>query len=155
MNRSPLYGFSTNEYRAGNAPSGRDGTRSRNTFDLDLIDSKYPDSFMFAGPDGARVAEKRAVLAGLSKGQELLKTLGHKSTTLVSLNETRLDEHYAMVRAQFVWRFEKAPAPPIDVEVDSTFILYIKHGVPTIVFQHEHEEFQQALRARGVLPSTP
>jgi hypothetical protein len=127
--------------------------RSRNTFDLGLIDSQYAESFMFAGPDGARVAEKRAVLAGLSKGQELFKTLGHTSTTLVSLKETTLDEHYALVRARFVWRFEKPSAQQIDVEVDSTFILYIKDGVPTIVFQHEHEEFQQALRARGVLPS--
>jgi hypothetical protein len=94
------------------------------------------------------------MLAGLSKGQEMFKTLGHQSTTLVSLTETKLDEHYAMVRAQFVWRFKKPAAAPIDVEVDSTFILYIKDGVPTIVFQHEHEEFMQALRARGVLPST-
>ena len=82
----------------------------------------------------------------------MLKTVGHTSTNLASLNETRVDEHYAMVRAQFVWRFEKAAAPPIDVTVDSTFILYIK-GVPKIVFQHEHEDFWQALRTRGVLPA--
>jgi hypothetical protein len=58
-----------------------------------------------------------------------------------------------MVRAQFVWRFEKSAAPPIDVMVDSTFILYIQDGRPKIVFQHEHEDFWQALRTRGVLPS--
>jgi hypothetical protein len=108
---------------------------------------------MFAGPDGARVAEKQAVLASIPKGQELFTTLGHKSTTVVSSSETRLDEHYVMVRAQFVWRFEKASAHAIDVEVDSTFILYIKDGVPKIVFQQEHEDFQQALRARGLLPA--
>jgi hypothetical protein len=85
------------------------------------------------------------VLAGLSKAQELFKGLGHKSTTLVSLTGTSLDEHYAMVRARFVWRFEKVQ--PIDVEVDSRFILYIKDGEATIVFQHEHEEFWQTLRA--------
>ena len=127
--------------------------RSRNTFDPGLIDSQYPDSFMFAGPNGVRVTEKPAVLAGLAKGRELFKTLGHKTTKLVSLDETRLDEHYTMVRARFVWRFEKVPAP-IDVDVDSTFILFIKDGVPRIVFQHEHEDFQQALRTRGVLPAT-
>jgi hypothetical protein len=126
--------------------------RSRNTFDLGLIDSQYPDAFMFAGPNGARVAEKPAVLAGLSKGQEVFKALGHSTTKLVSLNETRLDEHYSMVRARFVWRFEKAPAP-IEVGVDSTFILYVKGDGPRIVFQHEHEDFQQALRTRGVLPA--
>jgi hypothetical protein len=129
--------------------------RSRNTFDLGLIDAQYPDSFMFAGPDGARVAEKQAVLAALPKGHELFKTLGHRSTTLKSLDETRLDEHYAMVRVQFVWRFEKASAQPIDVDVDSTLILYLKDREPKIVFQHEHEDFLQALRARGVLPATP
>lgn len=107
---------------------------------------------MLAGPNGVRVTEKPTVLAGLSKGQELFKTLGHSTTKLVALNETRLDEHYAMVRAQFVWRFEKASGP-IDVDVHSTFILYIKDGVPRIVFQHEHEDFQQALRTRGVLPA--
>jgi hypothetical protein len=129
--------------------------RSRNTFDLDVIDSQYPDAFMMAGPDGARVAEKQAALAGLPKGQALFKSVGHTSTTLVSLEETRLDEYYAMAHARFVWRFEKAPAPPNDADVDSTFILYIRDGVAKIVFQHEHEDFLQALRARGVLAAKP
>jgi len=126
--------------------------RSRSAMDIDRIASQYADSCMFAGPDGARVAEKQAVLAGFPKALELLKTVGHTSTKLASLDETSVDDHYAMVRAQFVWRFEKA-APPIDVKVDSTFILYIKDGVPKIVFQHEHEDFWQALRTRGVLPA--
>lgn len=126
-------------------------TRSRSAMDIDRIASQYADSCMFAGPDGTRVAERQAVLAGFPKALELLKTVGHTSTNLASLNETRVDEHYAMVRAQFVWRFEKAAAPAIDVTVDSTFILHIKDGVPKIVFQHEHEDFWQALRTRGVL----
>jgi len=126
--------------------------RSRNTFDTDLIDSQYPESFMQAGPDGARVAEKARVLAGVAKGKEWLRTLGHTSTTLVSLEELTLDEHYAVVRARFVWHFKQQSAQAVDVDVDSTFILYTKDGAPTIVFQHEHEDFQQALRAHGVLP---
>lgn len=125
--------------------------RSRNTFDVAAVDSQYPDAFMFAGPDGPRVIQKTALLDFFSQGREFFKTLGHKKTELVSLDETRLDEHYARVRAQFVWRFEKAPAPPIDVEVDSTFILHFKDGVARIVFQHELEEFLHALRVRGVL----
>jgi hypothetical protein len=127
--------------------------RSRSTFDLDLIASQYADSFMTAGPNGARAVEKSAVLASFPKGQEFLQALGHKSTKVVSLDETRLDDHYVLVRAQFLWRFAKASAQPIDVPVDATFILYFDPGAPRIVFQHEHEEFQQALRARGVLPA--
>ena len=126
--------------------------RSRNTMDAGLIDEQYPDAFMFAGPSGARIAEKATVISTLAKGYQLFKTLGHTSTTLASLNELALDEHYTLVRAKFVWRFERPSPQPIDVEVDSTFILFIKDAVARIVFQHEHEDFQQALRARGVLP---
>ena len=126
--------------------------RSRNTMDAALIDEQYADAFTFAGPGGARSVEKQAVLASLSKGLQFIKSLGHRSTTLVSMSETPLDEHYALVRAKFVWQFEKPPAQPIDVEVDSTFILFISDAAARIVFQHEHEDFQQALRARGVLP---
>ena len=126
--------------------------RSRNTMDAGLIDEQYPDAFMFAGPSGARIAEKATVMSTLAKGHQLFKALGHTSTTLASLNELALDEHYTLVRAKFVWRFERPSAQPIDVEVDSTFILFIKDAVARIVFQHEHEDFQQALRARGVLP---
>jgi hypothetical protein len=126
--------------------------RSRNTMDAGLIDEQYPAAFTFAGPAGARIVEKPAVIASLSKGYDFLKTLGHRSTTLASLNDMTLDEHYTLVRAKFVWRFEKAAAPPIDVELDSTFILYINDATARIVFQQEHEDFQEALRARGVLP---
>ena len=125
--------------------------RSRNTFDTDLIETQYPEAFMFAGPKGARVTEKRAVREALSKGRELFQRLGHTSTTLESLDETRLDEHYTMVRARLVWHFEKASTPPVDVAVDAVFVLYINDGAATIVFQQEREEFQQALRDRGVL----
>ena len=127
--------------------------RSRSALDINLIASQYPDAFMFAGPNGARVAEKPAVLAAFPKGQEFLKAAGHKFTKVLSLDETRLDQHYVLARVQFLWRFEKASAQPIDVKVDSTFILYINHGAPTIVFHHEREDFQEALRARGVLPA--
>jgi len=127
---------------------------SRNTLDMGLIASQYPDSFMWADPNGARVVEKQAVLATVPRGQEFLKSLGHKFTKVLSLDETGLDDHYLLVRVQFLWRFEKAFAQPIDVKLDSTFILYINDGSPKIVFQHEREDFQQALRARGVLPAT-
>ena len=127
--------------------------RSRSAMDINRLVSQYADSCMFAGPDGARVTDKQAIAEGFPKALALLKSVGHTSTTLASLGETRIDEQYAMVRARLVWRFEKGSAPPIDVNVESTFMVHIKGGVPRIVFQHEHEDFWQALRNRGVLPA--
>ncbi len=126
--------------------------RSRNNFDLDLVVSLYSDTFMFAGPAGVRVADKPGILASIPKGQALLTSLGHKTTSLTSSSETRLDEHYTMVRARFVWRFQKEPADPIDIDFDSVFILLIKDGAARIVFQQEHQDFLEALRAQGLLP---
>jgi hypothetical protein len=110
---------------------------------------------MFAGPRGVRVTEKGAVVAAFPKGQEFLASLGHQSTEVLSLDETRMDDHYVLVRALFAWQFQRPPAAPIALEGDSTFILYLDHGGPRIVFQHEHEDFRQALQARGVLPIQP
>jgi hypothetical protein len=98
--------------------------RSRSALDIYLIATQYPDSFMVAGPKGARVAEKTAVLAAFPRGQEFLKALGHTSTKVLAIDETGVDDHY------------------------------VNRGALEIVFQHEHEEFQQALRASGVLPET-
>jgi hypothetical protein len=67
---------------------------SRTAQDIDAIASQYPDAFMTAGPNGARVAQKSAVIAGFPKGQEFLKSLGHESTEVVSLHESRMAEHF-------------------------------------------------------------
>jgi hypothetical protein len=129
--------------------------RGRSAQDIDLIASQYAEAFMTAGPTGARVAQKSAVLAGFPRGQEFLKSLGHESTEVLSLHETRMDEHYLLVRASFVWRFRGARMSPREAQVDSTFILYIDKDAFQIVFQHEHEDFQQVLRAAGVFPAQP
>jgi hypothetical protein len=126
--------------------------RGRNTVDTDLIASQYAESFMYAGPDGVRNATKADVRAGFAKGAEWLRSLGHTSTTLTSLEESSIDEHYAVVRATFMWHFEQVPGRSIDVAVDSTFIVHSRGGSSTIVFQHEHEDFLQSLRKRGVAP---
>ena len=104
--------------------------RSRSALDIDLIASQYADSIMFAGPNGVRVVEKPTILAAFPKGQEFLKAHGHKSTRVLSLDETSLDDLYVLVRAQFEWRFENSSSQPIDAKVDSTFILYLNHGLP-------------------------
>jgi hypothetical protein len=126
---------------------------SRTTYDIDAIAAQYPDTFMSAGPNGARLAQQTAIVAGFPKGQAFLTSLGHESTAVVSLDETTIDDRYRLVRAVFVWRFRRPAMPAREATVESTFILYSNDDVTRIVFQHEHEDFQQVLRASGVLPA--
>jgi hypothetical protein len=129
--------------------------RSRTARDVELIAYQYSDSFMFADPNGVRVVEKAVLLTTWPKGFEFLRSQGHQYTKLTSLNETRLDEHYLLVRALLVWHFEKPAEQPIDIEVDSSFIVYAHQGAFTIVFQQEREDFQGTLRSHGILPPAP
>jgi hypothetical protein len=125
--------------------------RSRTALDIDAIGSQYAETFMTAGPNGVRVVERAAVVAAFPKGQAFLKSLGHTSTRVESLQESPMDDRYVMARAQFAWRFQKASEEPLEAMVDSTFILFMDRDALRIVFQHEHEDFQQVLRASGVL----
>jgi hypothetical protein len=127
--------------------------QSRSALNIDLIASQYADSFMFATPIGPQVKEKQAVLAAFPKVHALLSANGHLSTEVVSMHETALDAHYVLARVRFLWRFVKSAASqPVDVHVESTFIVYIDQGAGTIVFQHEHQDFAESLHAHGVLP---
>jgi len=125
--------------------------RSRTVGDGDGIASQYSDSFTFAGPSGARIVQKAAVLAAFQKGRAFLQGLGHTTTEVLSIEQMSLDRHYLLVKATFGWCFERPPASPVKITIASTFVLYAGRDGLTIVFQQEHEDFQDALRSGGVL----
>ena len=125
--------------------------RARSTRDIDLIASQYADPFMLADPNGSRPVEKASLLAVFPNGLQLLKTHGHTSTNLRSLDETVVDDHYRFVRAQFVWCFEKPGRPAIEVVDDATFMVYVKGLVLSIVLQQEREDFRDAARSQGIV----
>jgi hypothetical protein len=127
----------------------------RATRDTDLIASQYADPYMLADANGTRVIDRKTVLAVFPAGLQLLKTLGHISTTLQSLSEESVDEHYRIVRARLVWRFERPELPIVDVNIDTLFVVFAQEGKFTIVFQQEREDFRDALRSHGIMVAPP
>ena len=127
----------------------------RTTRDANLIASQYADPYMLADASGSRVVNRATVLAIFPAGLQLLKTHGHVSTNLRSLSEEIVDEHYRIVRARFVWRFERPEMPIVDVNIDTLFVVFSKEGRLSIVFQQEREDFRDALRSHGILVAPP
>lgn len=125
--------------------------QASNTLDLNLIDSQFADQFIFADPKGTRVVEKERFLPFLPKRREFFKSLGHQSTKVLSLEETKIDEQYTMVKAHFLMQFEKAAGPLQEAQIDSTYILFMGADTPRIVMHIEHEDLQQAMKDRGLL----
>lgn len=122
-----------------------------NSLDLALIDSQFEDQFIFANPNGSQVVEKQKFLAALPKRHEFFKSLGHQSTRILSLDETRLDDQYTMVKAQFLMQFRKPSGQLVETKVDSIYILLLKGDSPKIIMHIEHEDLQQAMKNRGLL----
>lgn len=121
-----------------------------NAADDDRVASCYADPFMFADPTGARVIEKEKFVAALPRRREFFKQLGHESTKIAALRETPLDQRYTEVRVRFLMAFRKPGTERVELEVESTFILFVSDRMPQIVFHLEHESLQQAMQARGV-----
>ena len=125
--------------------------RASNTLDLDLIDSQYADQFIFADPNGTRVVEKQKFLAFLPQRKDFFKSIGHQSTKVLSLKETKLDDQYTMIKAHFLMQFQNPPGQTTEANVDSTYILFMKGDLPKIVMHIEHEDLREAMQARGLL----
>jgi hypothetical protein len=128
--------------------------RGSNLFEPDLLAFQFSDPFMAAGPDGGiQVVKKDDFLAGIAKRQAFFHSIGFQFVKIVPLDETRLDDHYVMVKVHSHMRFEKNPGHPIDLKDSSTYILFIQNASPKIVFYTTHENLMKILQERGLFPT--
>jgi hypothetical protein len=119
----------------------------------ELIASRYGDSFMFAGPQGTQAVKKEDFLKALPKRQWFFKSIGLTSSTIRSLEETRLDDNYVMVKATWNMRFEKEAEQPVVAEVPATYILCQEESSLRIVFQLDHQNLMKTAQDLGLLPA--
>jgi hypothetical protein len=119
----------------------------------EVIASRYSDTFMFAGPQGAQAVKKEDFLKALPKRQWFFKTIGLTSSTIQSLEETRLDDSYVMVKAYWNMRFEKEAEQPIVAETSATYILRQEESSLRIVFQLDHQDLMKTAQDLGLLPA--
>ena len=126
--------------------------RGANGLDPEFPAAHFGDSFLFGDPAGARAVKKDDFLKMLPRRTEYFKTLGLASSKILSLEETRLDDHYVMVKAIWQMRFEKDPGQPIVDENSATYVLYQQADSLRIVFQLDHQDLMQRAQALGLLP---
>src|ERR1051325_9967727 len=100
--------------------------QASNTLDLKLIDAQFADQFIFADPYGTRVVEKQKFLAFLPQRREFFKSIRHQSTKVLSYEEVPIDDQYTMVKAHFLMRFQQPTKDAIEINLNSTYILFMK-----------------------------
>ncbi|MCG3208873.1 MAG: hypothetical protein FOGNACKC_02486 [Anaerolineae bacterium] len=130
-----------------------DYERGSNAADPTLVTAQYSDSFMFAGPQGAQAVSKADFLKALPKREGFFKAVGLTASKIQTLQETRLDEHYILVKVTWQIRFEKEPERPLVEEIAATYLLYQQDNLLRIVLQLDHQDLMQRVQALGLLPA--
>lgn len=127
--------------------------RASNLFEPDLLASQFSDPFMAADPHGGiKVVKQDDFLAGIAKRQAFFYSIGFQFVKIVPFEETRLDDHYTMVKAHGSMRFEKMPGQHLDLNSDSVYILFMQDDSPKVVFQLTHEDLMKIMQEHGLLP---
>jgi hypothetical protein len=119
--------------------------RHNSAEDLDAVVSQYADPFLHADPSGTRAVRIADHKAELPERMALFKSIGSKSTTLLSFEEHELDQLHVLVLTKWRWDFG-------DKGDVATFILRRKAGAWSIVFYLNHYDVIAVLRERGLLP---
>lgn len=129
-----------------------DFEHASNTFEHDLLARQFSDPFMSADPSGnIQVVKQDDFLAGITKRQTFFHSIGFQFVKTLPFEESWLDNHYVLVKVHGTMRFEKEPGQPVDIFSDSHYILFVKDGLPKIVFSLTHENLLQIMQKHGLI----
>ena len=122
------------------------------TGDAEALAGLYAATFLSAGPDGVQTVKTTDLIKVIPKRKEILESIGCQSTKLASVEETKLDDHYSLVRTEWRWRFDRADGP-VEITLPSTYIVHRSGEGWRIVLYLTHDNIMNVLRDRGMLPT--
>jgi hypothetical protein len=115
----------------------------------------FADTFLAAGPDGAKAVPAAAFGPVLEKRKQMFEQAGSRSTELISLEEIPLDARYAFARTRWRMTFVRDreaetgnPSNGQSLTVDSTFLIDLE--AQRILVYLAHQDILAILRQRGI-----
>src|SRR5215470_10163911 len=96
---------------------------SNETGDAASLAKLFAESLMAADPNGIRVVKASDLAHIIPKRKQMLDAAGCGGAELVSLDETKLDDQYSMVRTKWRWRVNSAGKAPQEITLPSTYIV--------------------------------
>ena len=120
--------------------------------DPQLVIEQYGDEFMFAGPNGVQAVQKDDFVQALPKRTMFFKASGFISSEIKGLEETRLDEHYSLVKVYWKMQFEK-DEKPLSFDITASYLLYQQGEKLQIVMQLDHQDLMKEVQGLGLLPN--
>ena len=107
----------------------------------------YADAFMFAGPDGAQALTREAFAQALPRRDGYFKSLGLVASRITSLDETILDDRYALVRTTWQMEFRRDDNVG-QVPLAASYLVDVAPDGPRILVQVDHQDFVERAQRR-------
>jgi len=126
-----------------------------NTFDPDLVASRFTDSFAGGDPNGVVcIQNDEAFRRAIPERRAFFQQIGFKSAKILSVEATPLDERYTMAKVHWYMVFEKDPGNPLEFRFFITYFLFDPGSGPKVVFYISHEDERKVMQEAGLLPTT-
>ena len=120
--------------------------------EVETLVSRFAETFLVAGPDGARVVKASDFALILPKRQQMFEQMGHRSTKLESVVVTELDGRYVMAETKWRMTFADSEGQVSAVLLGSTYVLDTKDKLAILLYL-THQDITTVLRERGILQS--
>jgi len=119
--------------------------------DVESLAAMYAPSFLMAGPSGAQVVKASDLMLAIPKRKQLFDAAGCRSTTLLSLADTRLDERYSLVRTEWQWTFARTDGTTENITLPASYIVDRAPDGPRSVRYVNPADIAAIMRERGLL----
>ncbi len=115
------------------------------------IAALYGESFVFAGPQGTQAVKRDDFIKVLPKRQRFFTSAGLRSSTIVALEETRVDDCWVLVKVRWRLTFEPTSKPAADVDVSTMYLLQQYPDGLRIVFQWDYDDLTKHVQELGLV----
>ena len=119
--------------------------------DIAALLPQFADTFMAAGPQGAKCVRAADFAVALPKRKQFFDSLGCRATSLVSLEQNPLDARYVVAKARWRMTFVQGDGETREALADSTYIVDTSGNSFKILFYLAHQDHMTMLREQGIL----
>ncbi|MPR36253.1 DUF4440 domain-containing protein [Salmonirosea aquatica] len=123
--------------------------RAFDALDAQAQAALFGDSFIVAGPKGIVTHSKDEFVEFASKAGEFYRSIGKKSTKVLTMKEEPISHEYSRVEVHWGVTFEKTGDEP--VEFDISYIVQDTGGEPKIIMFITHTDEQEKMEELGLL----
>jgi len=125
-----------------------DFARAAANADVAATATQFADTFISADPTGSKAVPRDAFIATLPQRHRLFSEIGMTGERLETLTQTTLDDHYVLVKTEWVGEFADDESANDDFRLSSSFILRRDADGLRIVLYLNHHDVTELIHQR-------